>query len=75
MKKMKKYKKTTYKSAIIIFTLFTSTALVANVIGEIIDNQFEIKPYGTLLSFLVFYMISWLIIGLFLKKPLGLLKK
>lgn len=47
-----------YKIAALLVVYFVATAFLGVVIGRFLDSQFNIKPYGTLGTLLVFYLVS-----------------
>lgn len=57
---MSKLKKNTYKFAGLALAFFLFTAIFGALIGKAIDNYFEIKPLGSILTMGVSYTFTWL---------------
>lgn len=63
-----KLKKNTYSFLLLVFVVFATCAVSGGLIGLFIDRHFEIKPYGSLISLFISYLVAWVIIFPFYKK-------
>ncbi|HEX9804791.1 MAG TPA: hypothetical protein VGA67_03850 [Candidatus Dojkabacteria bacterium] len=59
-KPVKKYN--SYKVAFRIMFIFAVPAILGAIIGRIIDNVFDIFPYGSIGLLGILYLLSWIIL-------------
>lgn len=45
-----------------LLVLFFVTAVTGYLLGKWIDVYFDVKPYGSIISFLIFFALSWVIV-------------
>ena len=55
------YKKMIF-TVILLFFIFGLPALLSTVLGDIIDERLNIKPFGTLAFLFISYILSWVIV-------------
>ncbi|MDQ6985730.1 MAG: AtpZ/AtpI family protein [Candidatus Dojkabacteria bacterium] len=66
--RIKRMKSQSYKLFFRVSLIVVVPAMLSTLIGYLIDRKFDIKPYGTLGSLLFFYIVTWVVLALFLKK-------
>ncbi len=55
-------KRETYKLMLKVFLIVSIPAIIGSLLGNFIDKQLDIKPYGSLGTLFVFYLITWTIV-------------
>lgn len=50
-----------YIYAFLLLLFFGATAILGSFIGSQIDKQFNIRPWGTVITMVVSYILSWLL--------------
>jgi len=58
---IKRLKNKTTKMLLTLGFIFLLTSIAGAVIGNLLDSKLNIKPVGSLGTFLVFYLITWVI--------------
>ena len=62
-KSLVRFKKRTYLVATQILVAFLGTGIIGLFVGKAIDEQFDSKPKGALISLLIAYLVSWIIVS------------
>lgn len=67
-KVLKRVKKNIYVVVIRLFIIFSLPAFVGLFLGRLLDNTFNIKPWGSFGLLFIFYTLTWIGIVVFHKK-------
>jgi hypothetical protein len=72
---LKRAKKNIYLVVIRIFILFSLPAIVGLFLGRWIDQTYNVRPWGSFGTLIVFYATTWVLIAVFHKRILSTIEE